>query len=142
MKIKAEHRAVVTLFVTYLLTLTSLALLHGCGPSARNKTLATTLDAVNTTRDVFLAWDDKHQDEIMDACSPPACTFEQGRARIDAYRLKRATVVKAFEITYLALSLAAINESTPLSTLLGPVEELHKVITELQSAPSLTPISP
>lgn len=68
-----------------------------------NRSLATTLDAVNATREGFLAWDEQHQADILAASS----TQGEFEIRISGYRERRRAVVEAFVAAYTAIGAAA-----------------------------------
>ena len=87
--------------------LVALALLAACGPSARTRTLHTTLATVDATRAGFIAYDDQQQAAIIDRST----SFEDGRAHLEAYRAARAGVVLAFEAAYRAIALALVDKA-------------------------------
>lgn len=81
--------------------------LAACGPSAKQKTIATTLAATNAARDAFLLYDDTRQASIVDN----ATSLEEGKERLAAWREDRDEVVAAFETVYRAIAIAATDAS-------------------------------
>src|SRR3990167_4760740 len=86
-------------------------LLAACGPSIREKALATTFAGLNAARDGFLTWDKEHQETIV------RDTYAAGGPRADAtrkladYRRQAAKVDHAFVVAYSALAAAALDLS-------------------------------
>jgi hypothetical protein len=85
--------------------ITIVALVAACGPSARESTIKTTLTGVNVARAAFIAWDDEMQDRIVEQ----ATSLEEGKAKLELHRKKRAELLGAFEASYYAMALAATN---------------------------------
>ena len=139
---RKTNQPLVKLLAIYLVALFALASLStsaGCGPSAREKTLSTTLLGVNGARDGFLAWEDKHENAIIDACNLPTCTLEQGEAKLAAYRAKAVVVVEAFEVAYRAIALAALDKNASLPEVINAAVKLYAAVEALQSSTS-TPV--
>lgn len=95
MKLRAACLAIVSLLV------------FACGPSAKEKTIRTTLVSVNAAREGFLEYDDKWQDAIIEHAS----SEEEGQRRLAEYREKRSHVVEAFVTAYLTIATAALDPS-------------------------------
>lgn len=85
-----------------------LLFLVACGASARTKTLQTGLFALNVTRDTVLEVSKKHEAQIIDACAPPDCTLDKGRAELAAWRSKVDLVIAALDKGYRLLASAAL----------------------------------
>jgi len=120
-----------TLALIYLAAIFGLMVQSGCGPSSRDKTLSTTLLSVNAARDGFIEWDKQYQESIVDA----ATSLEDGRDKLLAYREDRDVVLRAFEIAYRAIALAAINKETPLSEAIDRAADVAKAIAALRDPP-------
>lgn len=115
---------------TPILLLVVLAI-AACGANKREKTLNATLAAVNVVRETFHAFDDAHQDTIIER----ATSLEQGRAELAAYREKQAKVVALLVAAYRAIGVAAVASKDDASLraavdafklLSAAVEELTK----------------
>lgn len=88
----------------------------GCGASARERTIKTTLAAVNETRVAFVVFDRGAQSAIV----ATAQSFEQGAAALQAYRAKRELVVDAFSFAYRAIATAAtLNDERSLTEMIS-----------------------
>lgn len=111
-----------------LIALALVLAVAGCGPSARDRALSTTLLAVNSARDGFIVWDRQHQNTIIDA----ATSAEDGEATLGAYRERRTGVMQAFEIAYRALAVGAINKKTPLPEIVERAAALATAIAALK----------
>ena len=105
----------------------------GCGASARDKALSSTLVAVNSARDSFTTWDLAHQDEILAGST----SMEDSGKKLDVYRAARKVVEHAFEVAYRALALAAIDEKTPLPTAVGAAAALATAIAGIKNSSPL-----
>lgn len=82
-------------------------LLLGCGTTAREKTISTTLTAIKAADAAFRAWDAQHQHIIViEAKDEPS-----GRAALDAYRTKQLEIERLFTATYAATATAATVEN-------------------------------
>ena len=92
--------------------------LAACGASARTKGLRVSLVALNTARDSTLAISAEREKQLYDAClaepkrEPPACTKEEGHARVEAWQKKIDAVVKAIDTGYRAVHDAALLDSS------------------------------
>lgn len=120
----------VVLLVAIVLAATALAS-TACGASKREKTLNTTLAAVNVARETFNAFDDAHQDKIIER----ATSLEQGRADLAAYREKQTRVVGLFIAAYRAIGVAAVASKDDaslraaidaLKALTGAIDDITK----------------
>lgn len=95
---------VMPLIIAAILLLTC----SGCGGAARaadraNRSIATTLEAVNAAHEGFVEWDKLHQDEVLAASG----SQEEYDAQIAGYRLERGKVTAAFVAAYSAIAAAA-----------------------------------
>lgn len=91
----------------HVLLVVALLLAAGCGPTATQRALNTSLAALNAASDGFLAWDEKHQQAIVDGPG----TVEEKEAKIAEYRAKRDKVVQGFIVAYGALAAAAADQT-------------------------------
>jgi len=82
--------------------------LVACGASTRVKTLRVSLVALNAARDSVLALSKEREKQIYASCNPPACTQEQGHARVDAWQKKVDEAVKLIDTGYKAVHDAAL----------------------------------
>lgn len=107
----------------YLLILATLAFLSvavvastGCSASQRERTIKTTLAAVNETRVAFVVFDRAAQAAIV----ATATSYEQGATALAAYRAKREIVVDAFSFAYRSIATAAtINDEPTLANMIS-----------------------
>ncbi len=111
-----------TLFLLFLLAMFACG---GCGAS-REKTLNTTLTAVNAAREGFMAWDEAHQTAIVER----ATSLESGRAELVAYREKQAKVVHAIVTAYVTIGLAASGDGS-LQALVSAMVNLKREVDAL-----------
>lgn len=106
----------------FLLILATLAFLSvavvastGCGASQRDRTIKTTLAAVNETRTAFVVFDRAAQAAIV----ATAKSYDDGAAKLAAYRAKREIVVDAFAFVYRAIATAAtVNDDPSLTAMI------------------------
>lgn len=107
-----------------------LYLLATCGgQSQRERTIKATLVAVNQARDAFIAFDSKTQDLIADT----APSVARGMELFAAYRAKRELVVKAFELAYRAIAIAATaNDDPSFKSMLDAVRAITKAYENFQ----------
>ena len=84
------------------LMLAPLLLLAACGPSAHERAVQTTFAALNASRDIWLVWDERQFQEIVDT----AKTYEGGLAAIEAYRVRQEKFRLLFAAAYAALAVA------------------------------------
>ena len=89
-----------------------LCLVAACGASSRTRTLRVNLVALNTARDAVLALSKEREEQIYDRCNPPACTKEEGHARVDAWRGKIDVAIKTIDVGYRAVHDAALLDDT------------------------------
>lgn len=109
-----------------------LLVLVACGPSQREQTIKITLTRVNQARDAFIVLDQKIQAAIVDS----AKTFEEGVARLEAYRQKRALAVQGFEIAYRMIAIAATSDDDKsLLTMLATMREIISAVETLSAYP-------
>lgn len=91
------------------------AQLAACGPSAREKTISTTMTAVNAGAAGFVAFDAKHQAEIVNL-APDA---EHGRQELAAWRVTQVEVETDLATAYRAVAVAAqLNDDQSLASML------------------------
>jgi hypothetical protein len=120
-----------------------LALLASCGGRGKAASTAahlatTTHEALNASRDVFVAWDAQHQLDLVEQ----ATSLEDGQALLAAYRAKRQVVYAVFQGAY--GSVAAVAVLVPLVEagkattveLIGVVAELAQALTAMREATS------
>lgn len=86
-----------------------LALVFACGASAREKTIKTTYVAVNAAATGFVAFDKKHQLDVV-AQAKDRATAE---AELAAWRAKQADVERAVSAAFRAIAAAAIANDDP-----------------------------
>ena len=92
--------------------------LSACGASARTKGLRVSLVALNTARDSTLAISAEREKQLYDTClaeakrEPPACTKEEGHARVDAWQKTVDTIIKAIDTGYRAVHDAALLDDS------------------------------
>jgi hypothetical protein len=110
-------------------TLLLALVLFACGASARERAISTALVATNATRDGFIAFDARHQQQLVDS----ATSLEEGRARIDAYRRQREPIVQGFATVYRAIAMAAVltDDPTAIPNLLRAADLLRTAIHDL-----------
>jgi hypothetical protein len=104
-------------------------LLMGCGANQRQKALTTALVGVNAAREGFLAWDEKHQQNI----ALLAKSYEEGRELLANYRENREMVVNGFELAYQGLAAAALvdDDGTSFEIAMGRIEQLYELLRVL-----------
>ena len=98
-----------------LLLVMMLLLAAACGgASSRTKILRVNLVALNTARDAVLALSKEREKQIYDTCiaeaaqTPPACTKEQGHARVEAWQKKVDEAIRTLDIGYRSIHDAAL----------------------------------
>jgi len=94
-----------------LLLVVGLAL-GACGASSRLKVIRANVVALNTARDTVLALSKEREKQIYDSCNPPACTKEEGHARVEAWQKKIDVAVQAIDLGYRAQHDAALLDDT------------------------------
>lgn len=98
------------------------ALLFGCGASSQEKALMATTATLNAAEVTFVAWDGKHQLDLVAACDPTA-----GKTACDltlnAYRKERDKTVAAITASYKAVDAAwtAVNDKTVATAIAAAV---------------------
>lgn len=102
--------------------------LAACSASQRERTIKTTLTAVNEARDAFVTFDRNTQQAIITI----APTYERGLAALLVYRKRRELVVEAFTAAYRAIAIAATGDDyaaipTMLAAARHIVEEFDKL---------------
>lgn len=104
-------------------------LLASCGPSAKEKTLRTTLTGVNAAREALVAWDEAIQLEIARTAS----TRAEGEAQLAVHRTKRGRLVAAFETVYRLMAIAAMDvDKANLLPILIEARKIYAAIEELK----------
>lgn len=71
--------------------------------SRATETLRLAHGATNAAQAAFVEWDSAHQESLVGR----AKTAEDARAAVDAYRRKRAHVMRSFAVAYSAIAAAA-----------------------------------
>lgn len=102
----------VRLGLMVVLAMLGAMLLFGCGASSRLKTLDATMATLDSAEIGLMAFDQKHQNDIVNDCDPKA-TKADCQAKLDAYRAKRDTAVKALVAAYTALTAAFQVDDDP-----------------------------
>lgn len=100
-----------------------------CTQQDRANTLRASLTAVNTAKAGFVAWDRRHQMQIVEASK----TREEAEGALFAYRARRTPVVEGFEVAYRALAVAATQTDEPslrgaLATAADLVDAVRRLI--------------
>jgi hypothetical protein len=110
MRSNRNIRRLCTIATATLLVVIAVSAL-GCGASARQKTLATTLVALDGASSTLVAYDQQHQAAIVAG----ATSLEDGKAKLAAWRADRTKIVDALAAAYRALALAATLNDDPKS---------------------------
>lgn len=99
-----------------------------CASSTRESTIKAALVAVDASKEAYVAYDAHEQGEIVAA----ATSLEDGKAKLAAYRGKRAGVVKALTVAYQAIATAAqLNDDPSLAALGAAVNEVIATLRSL-----------
>jgi len=103
-----------------------IAWLSACGPSAREKTISTTLTATDVAAHAFIAYDAKKQADIV-AAAPDKAT---GAAQLATWRAEQTKVAQLLAGTYRAVAVAAtVNDDQSLAAMAQAAlivsQELH-----------------
>ena len=113
-----------------LLAICILALLS-CSPSKRETTLRASLVSVNATRDAFVAYDAKKQQQITDV---EATSYADGLQRLAAYKAKRSLLLTRIEAAYRVIAAAAVLDSgLSLVTIAGAAALVEQAWRDLQA---------
>lgn len=105
--------------------------LAACGASARDKALRTSLVTVNTTRDAFVAYDAERQMAI--ANDPAVTSYEDGIAKLEAYRKRRQVLVSRIEAAYRVIAAAAVlSDDVSIATITGAALLVEQTWRELR----------
>lgn len=113
-----------------LVVLLCLVTAAACGASSRTKALRVNLVAVNAARDTMLAVSKAREAQIVEK----ATSKDEGRAQIDAWRMKVDVVAKAIDVAYRAIHDAALlNEAKSASEALAAVTKALALIKELKN---------
>lgn len=100
-----------------------------CSASQRERTIKTTLVAVNETRAAFVTFDRTTQAAIVEL----APTYERGAAALIEYRKKREIVIEAFAIVYRAIATAAtVNDDPSIATMLAAAKQIADAFHHLK----------
>lgn len=78
----------------------------GCDHNSRQKTLRTSLIAVNVARDGFETWEDTRQDQIIAA----ATTKEEGQRKLAEFRAELDKIYAALPTVYSAIAVASLHK--------------------------------
>jgi hypothetical protein len=114
--------------VAVICSLMAAAIVGGCGPNRRTRTLKATLTAINAARDGFVAWDRDHQHQIVEK----ATTRDTAQLELDSYRMRREAIVAGFTAAYRALAAAATSgDEASLRAALAAAGELHDALKKL-----------
>jgi hypothetical protein len=109
---------------TLLLALFLLA----CGASARERTIAAAFTTTNASRDAFIAFDARHQAEIVKS----ATSLDDGKAKLANYRAQREPIVQAFAAVYRVIAAAAIaKDATSVADMINAAKLLAAALHEL-----------
>lgn len=114
------------------------ALLAGCGASARTKVLRTSLVALNVARDTLRTTSKEREMQIVDQAS----SKEEGRAKLDAWRAIIDKVDAAIDDGYDAILAASILNDAPSASAAGAaVAKALALVRELKdpTAPAKNP---
>lgn len=109
---KQAQGGFVRLGLCVVIAMAGAMLLFGCGASTRLKTLDATLATVDSAEIGLMAFDQKHQNDIVNDCDPKE-TKAACQAKLDAYRAKRALFLKALGVAYDALTHAFTVDDDP-----------------------------
>jgi len=117
-----------------------LLVLGSCGPNARDKALHSVFVSVNAARDGFLAYDLKHQQDLIDASPTP----EAKEAVITAYRVTQAHIVELFDAAYRAIAAAAIlKDGHSMPEVITAAALLKQALEDLTAKPApAKPVAP
>lgn len=111
--------------VVIMLTLFACSATH-----TREKALNTSLLAVNSARDGFMVYDLKEQEAIVER----ATSLESGKAELVAYRERRAKVIRAFVVAYLAIGVAASKtDDLSLKSAMLALADLTRAVDEVMN---------
>lgn len=109
------------------------ASLAACGASARERTINTTLAAVNEARTAFVVFDRGAQAAIV----ATSTSFEQGDTALRAYRAKREIVVDSFSFAYKAIATAAtLKDARSLSDMITAVAGVLDAVRDFRERAS------
>lgn len=98
-----------TVLPVFALALAWSVAIPGCGASARQKTISTTLAVTNAAADAFVKFDDEHQQAIVKL----AGTREEGEKRLLEWRADQLTASRLFAVAYKAIATAATADDDP-----------------------------
>lgn len=104
-------------------------MLAACGASSRERSLRTTLAAVDASAAGFQTWDEQHQKEIVDK----AQSADEATAALAVYRLRREQVIAAFAIAYEALAAAALHDDKAIGPALDAAEAAYHLLEQLRN---------
>lgn len=99
--------------------------LVACGASQRQKTIATTLHAVDVAETAFLAFDKQHQLDLVGH----AANRDDGERKLTEWRAERESINKGFVGAYRAIAAAATLDDDP--SVAGMVQAAAIVAQEL-----------
>lgn len=90
--------------ITRILVILALVVLAAaCSKAARKDTISAALLATNAARDGFVQYDAGMQDKIV----AEATSLDDGKAKLKAYRERRAKVLALFPVVYYSIAAAA-----------------------------------
>lgn len=116
-----------------LVLLVALVLAAACGASQRERTIKTTLAAVNEARTAFVVFDRAAQSAIV----ATAKTYDGGVEDLRAYRAKREIVVDAFAFAYRAIATAAtLNDERSLTDMITAAAGIAAVVRDFKERAS------
>ena len=119
------------------LTVAIAILFAACGASARDKAIATTFATVNAAGSGFVAFDAKHQQDIVAG----ATSMAAGAASLAEWRRTQLVVQSAFTIAYRAIAAAsAANDDASLAAMAAAALQLAEAIKSAEStSPGASP---
>src|SRR3990167_6811193 len=117
------------LLITAALALMALQL--GCGASARQTALKGAYTTVAAAQAGFVAWDDLHQQGIVES----ATSLEDGTEKLKRYRASREPVLHALIAAYALLGAASMDTGVSLPAVLQAVDAVQKAIARVRGGP-------
>lgn len=85
------------------------ALQPGCAASQRESTIKAAMVTVDASRSAYLTYDQHAQADIV----AKATSLDDGKAKLEAYRMNREKLVKALTVAYQAIATAAQLNDEP-----------------------------
>lgn len=99
---------------SYILSLICFVLFAGqlgaaCTHASRTDTLHASLTSVNAARDGFVAWDQKHQQALLEH----ATSREDAQRALTDYRATQTKIAEWFAVVYQSIAAAAVQNDDP-----------------------------